>query len=345
MRIAQVAPIVERVPPKMYGGTERMVNALTEELVARGHEVTLFASGDSVTSATLRAVYPRGLREAHLPDLYGLNPWTLLNAGLAYSLEEEFDIIHDHLAPLSLPIANMARTPVVATIHGAFNPDTRRLFQILRKPYIATISHSQGRHEGTAINHAGVVHNGLAMESYPFGATPGEYLLFVGRMSMQKGVHIAIAVAQELDLPLLIAAKLDAEDEQYFNFYVKPRLGNRIEWIGEVNEAKRNELMSNAKCFLLPAMWREPFGLTLIEAAACGCPVVAFNRGSIPEIVVDGVTGFIVDDIEEMTDAVAKIDTIDRAACRAHALSRFSARRMTDDYEEMYRKILTSRTS
>ena len=345
MRIAQIAPIAERVPPKTYGGTERVVSALTEELVARGHEVTLFASGDSITSAKLHSAHPRALREAHLPDLYGLNPWTLLNMGLAYNLEDEFDIIHDHLVPISLPIANMATTPVIATMHGAFDPETRRLFQSLQTPHIVTISQSQGRHEGNVINHAGVVYNGLPMESYPFGESAGDYLLYVGRISMQKGVHIAIAVAQELDMPLIIAAKLDAQDEQYFNFYIKPRLGGRIQWIGEVDEAKRNELMSRAKCFLHPATWREPFGLTLIEAAACGCPVVAFNRGSIPEIIRDGITGFVVDDIEEMTDAVEKIETIDRAACRAHALSRFSAKRMTDDYEELYRKFLTSDAS
>jgi glycosyltransferase involved in cell wall biosynthesis len=341
MRIAQIAPIAERVPPKTYGGTERVVSALTEELVARGHEVTLFASGDSITSAKLRSVYPRALREAHLSDIYGLNPWTLMNLGIAYSLADEFDIIHDHLAPLSLPVANISPTPVLATMHGAFDPETRRLFQMLRKPHIATISNSQGRHESGTINHAGVVYNGLSMEEYPFDGGTGDYLLYVGRISMQKGVHIAIAVAQELDLPLVIAAKLDPEDEQYFNFYIKPRLGGRIEWIGEVDETKRNELMSQAKCFLHPATWREPFGLTLIEAAACGCPVVAFNRGSIPEIIQDGVTGFVVDDIEEMTEAVDKIGTIDRAACRAHALSKFSAKRMADDYEELYRKLLT----
>ena len=345
MRIAQIAPIAERVPPKTYGGTERVVSALTEELVARGHDVTLFASGDSITSAKLRSVYPRALREANLPDLYGVNPWTLLSLGQAYSLADEFDIIHDHLIPLSLPIGNIARTPVIGTMHGVFMPDTRRLFQVLNRPHIATISQSQGRYEAGIINSAGVVYNGLPMEDYPFGDEPEDYLLYVGRISMQKGVHLAIAVAQELDMRLIIAAKLDPEDEQYFNYYVKPRLGSRIEWIGEVDETKRNELMSKAKCFLHPVTWREPFGLTLIEAAACGCPVIGMNRGSIPEIVKDGVTGFVVEDVEDMTDAVEKIATIDRAACRTHALENFSAKRMADDYEVLYEKFLTSRTS
>lgn len=342
MRIAQIAPIAERVPPKTYGGTERVVSALTEELVARGHEVTLFASGDSITSAKLRSVYPRALRDAHLPDIYGLNPWTLLNIGVAYSLEKEFDIIHDHTIPLSLPVANMAQIPVIATMHGAFNADTRRLFQTLRVPHIATISGSQGRYEAALINHAGVVYNGLPMESYPFEREHEDYLLFVGRISMQKGVHLAIAAAQEGDLPLVIAAKLDQEDEPYFNAYVRPRLGGRITWVGEVDEAERNRLMSRARCFLHPATWREPFGLTLIEAAACGCPVVAFNRGAIPEIVKDGVTGYIVEDIEEMADAIGRVGMIDRAACRAHALEHFSAKCMADEYLALYERLLAA---
>ncbi|MDE1925108.1 MAG: glycosyltransferase family 4 protein [Patescibacteria group bacterium] len=339
MKIAQIAPIVERVPPKKYGGTERVVHALTEELVKRGHEVTLFASGDSATSAKLEWVYPRSLREAKLPDIYGTNPWTMLNFGLAYELQEEFDIIHDHIAPLSIPAANIASTPVVMTMHGTFTPTNRRLFQTLRSPAIVSISESQ-IFSAPNINHAGTVHNGLPMEHYPFGEKPGSYLLYVGRIAMEKGVHFAIEVAEQLDLPLIIAAKIDPVDQTYFRTYIEPRLSERIRWVGEVDEKERNSLMSEALCFLHPVTWREPFGLTLIESMACGCPVIAFNKGSIPEIVKTGVTGYVVEDSESMMDAVEAIKEIDRAACRKHALENFSAAKMADGYEAVYKKLL-----
>ncbi len=340
MKIAQIAPIVERVPPKKYGGTERVVHALTEELVRRGHEVTLFASGDSISSAKIESVYPRSLREAKLPELYGANAWTLLNIAMAYELQDEFDIIHDHMAPLSLPTANIATTPVVATMHGPFTAANRRLFQSLRGPNIVSISESQ-IFSAPGINHAGTVYNGLPMEHYPFEEKAGDYLLYVGRLSMEKGVHYAIEVAEQLDLPLVIAAKLDPADQAYFRNYVEPRLSERVQWIGEVDEEERNRLMAGARCFLHPVTWREPFGLTLIEAMACGCPVVAFNRGSIPEIVQTGVTGFVVEDTDSMVDAVSTIGDIDRKACREHALSKFSATAMADKYEDIYKKLVS----
>lgn len=343
MKIAQIAPIVERVPPKRYGGTERVVSALTEELVRRGHEVTLFASGDSVTAANLSSVYPRGLREARIRDLYGSNNWTMLALGLAYARQGEFDIIHDHLAPLSLSTANIARTPVVMTMHGAFNGENRRLFQELRNPHIATISRAQA-YPLPNINHAGTVYNGLPMEDYPFGEKPDDYLLYVGRISMEKGVHFAIDAAQALDMPLILAAKVDDSDRPYFRDYIEPRLSERTTWIGEVDETRRNELMSKARAFLHPVIWREPFGLTLIEAMACGCPVIAFNRGSIPELIHSGTTGYVVEDLEGMIEALGAIDGIDRAACRAHALSEFSASKMTDGYEALYRELLEKHT-
>ena len=307
MKIAQIAPIIERVPPKKYGGTERMVSALTEELVKRGHDVTLFASGDSVTSAKLVSVYPKRLREAKLRDLYGTNLWSLLSIGQAYERQNEFDIIHDHNGFLSLPTANIASVPVVMTTHGPFTPEMRRMFQSLRKPYIVSISRSQAPMPISAFHYAGNVYNGLPMQHYPFSETHDGYLLFVGRISMEKGVHFAIEVAQELDLPLIIAAKLEGVDRPYYHEYIEPYLSNQIQWIGEVDEAQRNQLMSRAKCFMHPVTWQEPFGLTLIEAMACGCPVVAFGRGSIPEIVKDKQTGFVVNNVQEMIEAVENI--------------------------------------
>ncbi len=339
MRIAQIAPIIERVPPKKYGGTERVIHALTEELVRRGHEVTLFASGDSKTSATLASVFPRGLREARLKDIYGANMPTMLSLGLAYQRQDEFDIIHDHLVPLSLPIANIARTPVVATNHGPFTPENRKIFQALTSPYIVSISESQA-YPVPGIHHVGTVYNGLPMEHYPFSGEHEGYLLYVGRISMEKGVHFAIETAQQLNLPLIIAAKLDPVDQPYFKEYVEPNLSEQIQWIGEVDEEKRNQLMSKAMCFLHPVTWREPFGLTMIEAMSCGAPVVAFDKGSVPEIIKNGETGYVVQDIEGMMDAVNSIHQIDRSKCREYALSTFNDKKMADGYEAVYKKIL-----
>lgn len=339
MKIAQIAPIIERVPPKKYGGTERVVSALTEELVRRGHDVTLFASGDSVTSAKLVSSYPMSLREANVNDLKSRNVWSLLNIGTAYGRQDEFDILHDHNGPLALPTANMAHVPVVMTLHGRITRESKKIFQEFRNPYLVTISHSQ-MYPAPTLRYAGMVYNGLPMDHYPFSDRNEGYLLFVGRISMLKGVHFAIQVAQQLDLPLIIAAKVESGDRPYFEQYVEPFLSDRIRWTDEVDEAQRNELMSKALCFLHPAMWREPFGLVLIEAMACGCPVVAFDKGAIPEVIKNGETGFVVDDAEAMADAVKEIATIDRAACRHYALEHFSAQRMADEYEKVYRRIL-----
>lgn len=340
MKIAQIAPIIERVPPRKYGGTERVVYALTEELVKRGHDVTLFASGDSITSAKLVSVYPKALRQVKLKDLYGANALSLLNIGLAYSHQKEFDIIHDHTGHIGLPTANISKTPVAMTLHGVFTPDNRRIFETLNNVNFISISQAQVQSISN-LNHAGNVYNGLAMEHYPFSKDHDGYLLFVGRISMEKGVHQAIEVAQYMDMPLIIAAKLDSVDMQYFNEYIGPHLSDQIKWIGEVDEEERNKLYSRALCMLHPITWREPFGLTLIEAMACGCPVIAFNLGSIPEIIVQGKTGFVADSIDDMIRAVTNIKDIDRAACRKHALNNFSANKMADGYEAIYKQIIT----
>jgi glycosyltransferase involved in cell wall biosynthesis len=342
MKIAQIAPMAERVPAKKYGGTERMIHALTEELVKRGHEVTLFASGDSITSAKLVSVYPKSLREARMKDIYGANALTLCNIGLAYERQNEFDIIHDHNAHLALPVANIATTPTVSTMHGPFTTQNRWIYQMLQKPNIVTISNDQSRSISN-YHHAGTVYNGLYMDHYPFSQEEDGYLLYVGRISAEKGVHYALEVALYLNMPLILAAKVDPTDMPYFREYIEPHLSDQIQWIGEVDEAKRNELMTKAKCFLHPVVFREPFGLTLIEAAACGCPVVGFRRGAIPEIIENGKTGFVVTDVEEMVDAVINIDTIDRTECRKHVLEKFSAQKMADGYEAVYQKILNEK--
>lgn len=342
MKIAMISNISERVPPKKYGGTERVVAALTEELVKRGHEVTLFASGDSLTSANLVSVFPRGLRESKVNDPYGLSPQRFDNLAQAYTRQAEFDIIHDHNWIINLPTANIATTPTLITLHGAFDVNNRHLFESIQNISYVAISHAQTIPLPN-LPYAGIVHNGLAMDTYPFSEEHDNYLLYVGRIAMEKGVHHAIDVAQYLHMPLIMAAKVDPVDMPYFHEYIEPRLTEDIRWIGEVTDEERNTLMSRALCFLHPVNFREPFGLTLIEAMACGCPIVAFKRGSIPEVIKNGITGFVVEDVDEMILAVAKIDQIKREACRAHSLANFNAKKMTDGYEKMYEKILTQK--
>ncbi len=340
LKIAMIAPIAERVPPKKYGGTERVVSALTEELVKRGHKLTLFASGDSITNARLASVYPRGLREARVPNPHGLNEWALLHIGAAYARRHEFDIVHDHNSIIALPTASLSDMPVVLTVHGNINPNNRKLYESIKGPYLIGISQSQFA-KSPNVEVFDVVYNGLDMYAYPFKKKHKNYLLYVGRISMEKGTHYAIDVAQTLDLPLIIAAKLDTADKAYYHEYVEHRLSDeKIRWIGEVDEMERNTLMSEAMCLLHPVTWREPFGLTMIESMACGTPVVAFDKGSIPEIVKDRSSGFVVGDIDEMIEAVSQIESIDRKKCRAYALSHFNSGLMAERYEDIYFRIL-----
>jgi glycosyltransferase involved in cell wall biosynthesis len=345
MKIAQIAGLAESVPPKKYGGTERVIHALVEELVKRGHEITLFASGDSKTSAKLISVYPKSLREAGFKDLYGTNTWGMLNVAYAYQKQHEFDIIHDHQPYLSLPTANMADTPVLMTLHGSLNNDNKHMFTALDKPYLVSISEAQ-RAFAPNLNYIGNVYNGLEMDHYPFSRSHKGYLVIVGRISIEKGTHLAIKVAKELDMPLIIAAKLDkanAHDVQYFYSHIKPNLKGKIQWVGEVDEKERNELLKNAYCSLHPVTWPEPFGLTLIEAMACGCPVVAFNKGSIPEVIKDGISGYVVKNLAEMIQAVKKVDKLKRMNARVWALESFNAKRMADGYEAIYNQILAKK--
>lgn len=363
MRIAQIAPIIESVPPEKYGGTERVISALTEELVRRGHEVTLFASGDSITKARLSSVFPTSLRESGIENIYGYNIWSLLHVGVAYQRQEEFDIIHDHNSqnnPVSLPLANISQTPVVMTLHGPLNGDYGfetdghgyRFFELYNKPHLVTISRKQ-QQPAPHLNFAGNVYHGLPMEKYPFCKKDQGYLLFVGRIHLYKGVEEkglcnAIEIAKRLHMPLLIAAKLDTsikEDVAYFDSVIKPNLSDKIRFLGEVDEKKRNELMSNAFCLIHSINFEEPFGLTLIEAMGCGCPVVAFNKGSIPEIIDEGRTGFVVSGIEEAVSVMPSVKELSRITAREYALKNFSSSRMAKDYEAIYQNILSQHTS
>ncbi|MCL4398164.1 glycosyltransferase family 4 protein [Patescibacteria group bacterium] len=340
MRIAQIAPIVESVPPKKYGGTERVVSALTEELVRRGHEVTLFASGDSVTSAKLVSVTPRSIRDSRLKDIYGPNYWTMLNIGVAYERQGEFDIIHDHNGHLSLPTANCSHTPVVMTLHGSFDPINKQFYSRLGKKISFVFISKMQEKLAPNMNKAGVVYNGLNMKDFPFSSGNDGYLLFVGRLSLEKGAHIAIEVSQLLNIPLIMAAKLDFLDMPFFQEYIGPNLSSQVRWVGEVDQNERNKLMSRALALLHPVTWPEPFGLTMIESMACGTPVIAFRNGSIPEVVKNGRTGFVVEDIDGMINAVPKLPKIDRKHCRQYALEKFNGKKMTDGYIKIYEEII-----
>jgi glycosyltransferase involved in cell wall biosynthesis len=345
MRIGMIAPLAESLPPQKYGGTERVIYYLTEQLVKMGHDVTLFASGDSQTSAELVSVYPTALRKSKVKDIYGYNVYSILNMGLAYARQDEFDIIHDHNPHMGLPTANLAKIPVVMTWHGPFNNEMGYLFSNLKNPYLVSISKAQAE-PVPYLNLLSNVYNGLPMEHYPFGDKPGDYMLYVGRIDMEKGLHIAIDAAVRLKMKLIVAAKVDLDVphiKEYFDKYIKHRLEEHkdlVNWIGEVDEAQRNELMKNALCLIHPITWPEPFGLTIIEAMSCGCPVVANNLGSMSELVKHGQTGFLADSFEELITGIKNVHKIDRAMCRRHSLTNFSDKRMAEGYLQAYEKAI-----
>mgnify|MGYP000262278228 CR=1 FL=1 len=339
MKIAQIAPIIERTPPKKYGGTERVVSLLTEGLVERGHQVTLFATADSVTNANLIPSYPHALREGNLQHLADRTHWTILNSGKAYKMQEEFDVIHDHSGFLSLPSAEISSTPVVYTLHGVLKKYHIELLRNYRNPFLVSISYNQ-RKSATDLNYIDNIYHGIEIDNYPFSNKNDGYLLYVGRICQEKGTRYAVEVARKLNLPLILAAKLEDFNKPYFNKYIKPFLNNKIRWVGEVNEEQRNKLYSNALCFLHPCTWEEPFGLTLIEAMATGCPVIAFNHGSVPEIINDGINGFVVNSVEQMCDHIEWLPVIERSACRQYVMDNFSVTQMLNNYENVYRQIV-----
>src|SRR3989344_704902 len=291
MKIAQLAPLIERVPPRRYGGTERVVHYLTEELVKRGHDVTLFASGNSITKAKLVSVTPCSLRESHIVDIY---PYTALAVAMAYNQAEKFDIIHNHAYPdyLAFPAAYSSKTPTITTLHTPFGIENSKLFEEYKDLYFTPVSNSQKR-SLPGLNYTDTIYHGIPVEKFPYKKSAGKYLIYVGRIALIKGAHYAIDVAEALGMELVIAAKLDGQELDYFNRYIGARLRGKTKWIGEVTDDERNQLMANALCLLHPITWDEPFGLTLIESMACGTPVIAFRKGSIPEIIVNKKTGYV----------------------------------------------------
>lgn len=340
LKIAQIAPIIERVPPRKYGGTERVVSEITEELVRRGHDVTLFATGDSKTSAKLNSVYPKSIRESNLARAEALD-WSMFHIESAYKHADKFDIIHEHNSTFGVQSANISKTPTIVTLHGRLRNGTKKHLEQNKNPYYVSISKDQVK--DVNLKRVTTIPHGINFSGYPFGEEARGYLLYVGRITKIKGTDIAIQVAKELNLPLIIAAKLDESDKDYFDKYIKKELNSKIKWVGEVTTSERNKLMSQALCLINPITWREPFGLTMIEAMATGCPVVSFNKGSVPEVMKNGKTGYFVRTKNEMKNAIKKIDKIDRKFCRDYALENFSVEKMVDRYEALYERILTKK--
>ena len=339
MRIAMIAPLEIRVPPIGYGGTELIVSLLTEELVKRGHEITLFASGDSISQARLQAVCPHFLRDSKR-DKGILN---LLNVVACLQRADEFDIIHNHTTIEGMSTAGLVNTPVLTTLHGDLKEDFRLLFSHYRGWY-NTISRSAKSMLPEKERFVGVIYNAIDCGSYPFNSGErDDHLLFLSRISPEKGTHLAIQVAQRLGKRLIIAGNVDEVDHQYFQSQVLPHIdGKLIQFVGEVDYFQKRELLSRAQCLVAPITWAEPFGLFMAEAMACGTPVVVFNRGSASEVVDHGVTGFLVSTLEEMTNAIKNVRHIDPARCREHVELRFDVPRMVDNYLLAYQLILES---
>ena len=341
MRIAQVAPLTEAVPPKLYGGTERVVHWLTEELVALGHDVTLFASGDSQTSAKLDATWPKALRlDGSVRDANALH-MVMLERVLQKCDDEEFDFLHFHLDYYPFSLFSRQPTPFLTTLHGRLDlPEHQPVFTTFSSIPVISISDAQRRPVPQA-NWLGTIHHGLPEKLLsPRPVTPG-YMAVLGRIAPEKGVDRAIKIAIRCGIPLKIAAKVDRADQEYYDEIIRPLIDHPlVEYVGEIGDHEKSDFLSGAIGLLLPIDWPEPFGLVMIEAMACGTPVIAYNRGSVAEIVDEGLTGFIVEDETSAVAAVARLPALSRDAVRKQFEARFTARRMALDYLAAYRGLI-----
>jgi glycosyltransferase involved in cell wall biosynthesis len=339
MRIAQVAPLTEAIPPKLYGGTERVVSWLTEELIQLGHDVTLYASGDSRTSAKLESPWPRALRlDGTVRDPNALH-MTMLEQVLRRA--DEYDFIHFHLDYYPFSLFSRQPTPFVTTLHGRLDlPEHQPMFSTFSHIPVVSISNAQRRPVRNA-NWVRTIHHGLPERSLMPQESSHDYFAFLGRIAPEKRVDRAIHIAQGCGVPLKIAAKVDKADHDYFEESIRPMMdGPGIEYIGEITDGEKATFLSGAKALLVPIDWPEPFGLVMIEAMACGTPIIAYNRGSVPEIVEDGVTGFIVEDEQSAIGAAYRLPELSRAKVRERFEERFTARRMAQDYLGVYRSLM-----
>jgi glycosyltransferase involved in cell wall biosynthesis len=342
MRIAQVAPLIESVPPKHYGGTERIVSYLTEELVRAGHDVTLFASGDSVTNARLVASCERSLRKNERGKDPVAREVLLMDHVIEYV--NEFDLIHFHTGYVHFPICRYVPVPHVTTLHGRLDlPDLISVFDRFRNEPLISISNAQRRPLPWANWHSTIYH-GLPKDLFTLQPNPGNYLAFLGRISPEKRVDRAIEIAKRASMSLKIAAKVDRADRRYFKREIEPLLTQpHVEWVGEISDQQKNEFLGNAYALLFPIDWPEPFGLVMIEAMACGTPIIAYDRGSVPEVMENDVTGFIVSDIEQAVEAVGRVRELSRVGCRNVFDKRFTASRMASNYVDAFERLADSR--
>jgi glycosyltransferase involved in cell wall biosynthesis len=344
MRIAQIAPLWERVPPPAYGGTELIVSLLTDELVRRGHEVTLFATGDSQTIAKLEPGSPKPLRALEITHQDAV-VYDQMQLSKVFGQSQEFDVIHSHIDFPALPYASLTKTPVVHTIHGIFTPLVEQMFIRHRQQNFVSISNSQRRPE-LGLNYVATVYNAIAVDRFEFYPEPEQppYLAFLGRISPEKGPQVAIEIAKRTGWHLKMAGKIDPVDRAFFEQEVAPLIdGKQIEFLGEANHTQKNKLMGNATATLFSITWQEPFGLVMPESMACGTPVIAMAMGSAPELIVQGKTGFLCQNLDECVSAVDQITSIDRHACRQHVENNFNVQRMVDDYEQVYYQVLSDR--
>lgn len=346
LRIAQVAPLWFTIPPKGYGGIERIVSMLTEELTRRGHEVTLFASPGSQTSAKLVSVFDKSLIEANIP---WSNPiWNLRNLSTAFEMADTgaFDVIHSHLDLWALFFQNLTKVPSVHTMHNplyrtnadATKDDRLRLFtEEARRTNIVFISESARKLAMVGLPKSRVIYNGIDLRHFRFNKKGGEHFIWIARMNKHKGVENAIAAAEKVGAKLLLAGRIDPTQQEYFKKIIKPHLNDKIQYVGELQDHELSDFYGNAKALLYPIEWEEPFGLVVAEAMACGTPVIAYRRGSMEELIKDNESGFVIDsDIEKLVEAMKKVDRLDRAAVRKHTEDNFSKERMVDEYEKFY---------
>ena len=340
MRIAQIAPLAEPVPPILYGGTERVVSLLTEGLVKDGHDVTLFASGDSLTSAKLVPCVARGLRLD--PAIKDTVAPTLIELGEVYRRASDFDLIHNHVDYFTFPFARLSATPTITTTHSRLDlTEVRQVYGMYPEQMLVSISNDQASRLPGA-NWIGNVHHGVDVGAFHFQRRPGDYLVFLGRIHPDKRPDRAIEIARDVGMRIIIAAKVADVDQAYYQVAIKPLVDASplVEFVGEVDEVVKDQLLGGAYASLFPIDWPEPFGLTMIESMATGTPVIAYGIGSVPEVIVDGVTGFIRDSFSGMVEAVSMIGEIDRAQCRRHVERNFTADLMVSRYEDLYKTVV-----
>ena len=340
MKIAQVAPLFESVPPKLYGGTERVVSWLTEELVRQGHDITLFASGDSVTKARLVPICERSLRldEQCQDELAHI----VLGLEQVLKKESQFDFVHWHVDYICYPLVRRMQTPHVSTLHGRLDiPDLVPLYREYSEIPVISISDAQ-RKPLPWINWQGTIYHGLPEKLFTFRAEPGNYLAFLGRISPEKRVDRAIEIAERVGMKLRIAAKISKPDQPYYDEVIKPLIERspNVEFLGEISEREKNEFLGKAYALLFPIDWPEPFGLVMIEAMACGTPIIAFPGGSVVEVMEDGASGFIVTNVADAVKAVERVETLSREKCRRVFERRFTDKIMAQNYLKLYRRMI-----